>query len=72
MDIIISMLVTFCILIFSVFKGIFVGYPLLLGFFLLSSHGEEDLYLKILLKCPLISAIGIPNPYYIMIEKEKE
>lgn len=31
MDIIASMLITFCALIFSVYKGIFVGYPLLLG-----------------------------------------
>lgn len=34
MDIIISMFVTFCVLIFSVYKGIFVGYALLLSFFI--------------------------------------
>ena len=34
MDIIISMLVIFCALIFSIYNGIFVGYPLLLGFFI--------------------------------------
>ncbi|HYE11966.1 MAG TPA: Na+/H+ antiporter NhaC family protein [Patescibacteria group bacterium] len=34
MDIIIGMLVTFCVLIFSVYKGIFVGIPLLIGFFI--------------------------------------
>lgn len=34
MDIIISMFVIFCTLIFSIYKGIFVGYPLLLGFFI--------------------------------------
>ncbi|MBC2582293.1 Na+/H+ antiporter NhaC family protein [Clostridium sp. DJ247] len=34
MDIVISMFVTFCALIFSIYKGIFVGYPLLLGFFI--------------------------------------
>lgn len=32
MDIIIGMVVTFCLLIISIFKGIFVGYPLLLGY----------------------------------------
>jgi Na+:H+ antiporter, NhaC family len=32
MAIIIGMLITFCTLIFSVYKGIYVGYPLLLGF----------------------------------------
>lgn len=34
MDIIIGMLVTFCVLVFSVYKGIFVGIPLLIGFFI--------------------------------------
>ena len=34
MDIIVSMLVTFLVLIFSVYKGIFVGIPLLIGFFI--------------------------------------
>lgn len=34
MDIIFSMIIIFSVLIFSVFKGIFVGYPLLLGFFI--------------------------------------
>jgi len=34
MDVIISMLITFCALIFSIYKGIFVGYPLMLGFFI--------------------------------------
>lgn len=32
MDIVVGLLVTFCALIFSVFNGIFVGYPLFLGF----------------------------------------
>lgn len=34
MDILISMLLLFCMLVFSIFKGIFVGYSLLLGFFI--------------------------------------
>ena len=34
MDIIISMFVIFCALIFSIYNGLFVGYPLLLGFFI--------------------------------------
>lgn len=34
MDIIIGMIAIFCILIFSIYKGIFVGFPLLLGFFI--------------------------------------
>ncbi|MEK6266639.1 MAG: Na+/H+ antiporter NhaC family protein [Clostridium sp.] len=34
MDIIIGMIITFCALILSIFKGIFVGFPLLLAFFI--------------------------------------
>ncbi|MBK5241701.1 Na+/H+ antiporter NhaC family protein [Clostridium sp.] len=34
MDIIIGMIITFCVLIFAIFKGIFVGFPLLLVFFI--------------------------------------
>ncbi len=34
MDIIIGMIITFCVLIFSISKGIFVGFPLLLSFFI--------------------------------------
>ena len=34
MDIIVSMLITFCVLVFSIYRGVFVGYPLLLGFFI--------------------------------------
>ncbi len=34
MDIIVGMLITFCTLIFSIYSGIFLGYPLLLGFFI--------------------------------------
>lgn len=34
MDIIIGMIITFFVLIFSIFKGIFVGFPLLLAFFI--------------------------------------
>ncbi|AKL97293.1 malate-2H(+)/Na(+)-lactate antiporter MleN [Clostridium aceticum] len=36
MDIIAGMLITFCVLIFSIYKGIFVGYPLLMGFLIFS------------------------------------
>jgi len=32
MDIIIAMLITFCVLIFSIYKGVFVGFPLLIGY----------------------------------------
>lgn len=35
MDIIIGMSVTFFILIFSIYKGIFVGYPLIISFLFL-------------------------------------
>lgn len=34
MDIIIGMLITFCILILSIYKGVFMGIPLLIGFFI--------------------------------------
>ena len=34
MDIIIGMIITFCVLILSIFKRIFVGFPLLLAFFI--------------------------------------
>ena len=32
MDIIIGLLITFCILVFSILQGVFIGYPLLLGY----------------------------------------